>query len=90
METTGNIVTKKFGQNSFTFNVGEIMTSKGSKKFVFVEQTTEWTEEDNEIFGFVMPKAVTSWKFYFDVLTTEFGAINLAGRKLIKDWKNII
>ena len=89
METTGNIVIKKLGQNTFTFNVGEIMTSKGSKKFVFVEQITEWTEEDNEIFGFVMPNTVTSWKFYFDVLTSEFGAINLAGRKLIKDWKKI-
>ena len=65
------------------------MTIKGSKKFVFVEQVTEWTEEDNEIFGFVMPNTVTNWKFYFDVLTTEFGAINLAGRKLIKNWKNI-
>ena len=59
------------------------------KKFVFVEQVTEWTEQDNEIFGFVMPNTVTSWKFYFDVLTTEFGAINLAGKKLIQNWKNI-
>lgn len=48
MTTTGNIVTKTFGQNT-----------------------------------------ITTWKFYFDVLTTEFGAINLAGRKLIKNWKNI-
>ena len=89
METTGNIITKTFGQNTFTFNVGEILTSQGSKKFVFVEQVTEWTSEDNEIFGFVMPPVVTSWKFYFDILTTEFGAINLAGRKLIKNWVKI-
>ena len=36
-----------------------------------------------------MPNTVTSWKFYFDILTTEFGAINLAGKKLIQNWKNI-
>lgn len=90
MTTTGNIVTKTYGQNTFTFNVGEILTNKGSRKFVFVEQVTKWTSEDNEIFGFVMPNTVTNWKFYFDVLTTEFGAINLAGRKLIKNWVCII
>ena len=72
MTTTGIIITKTFGQNTFTFNVGEMLTNKGSKKFVFVEQVTEWTEQDNEIFGFVMPNTVTSWKFYFDSLTEAF------------------
>jgi hypothetical protein len=86
---TGIIITKIIGQNTFNFNVGEMLTNKGSKKFVFVEQITEWTEEDNEIFGFIMPNTVTGWKFYFDVCTTEFGAINLAGKKLIQNWKNI-
>lgn len=86
MNTTGIIITKEIGQNKFTFNVGEILTKKGSKKFVFVEQVTKFTEEDNKIFGFEMPNAVTNWKFYFDVLTTEFGAINLAGKKLINNW----
>ena len=33
MTTTGNIITKIYGQNTFTFNVGEIITKKGSKKF---------------------------------------------------------
>ena len=36
-----------------------------------------------------MPNTVTSWKFYFDILTTECRAINLAGKKLIQNWKNI-
>lgn len=71
---------------------GGDMTENQIKELFFLgyfeEKPTQ--EEDNEIFGFVMPKTVTSWKFYFDVLTTEFGAINLAGRKLIKDWKNIM
>jgi len=89
MTTTGNIITKTFGQNTFNFDVGEIITNKGSKKFVFVEQVTEWTEQDNEIFGFIMPNTVTNWKFYFDICTTEFGAINLAGKKLIKNWEKI-
>ena len=40
MTTTGIIITKTFGQNTFTFNVGEMLTNKGSKKFVFVEQVT--------------------------------------------------
>jgi hypothetical protein len=86
---TGNIVTKTYGQNTFTFNVGEVITNKGSQKFVFVEQCTTWSDEDNKIFGFEMPNNIINWKFYFDVLTTEFGAINLAGKKLIKHWKNI-
>jgi len=89
MATTGNIITKVYGQNTFTFNVGEMFTNKGSKKFVFVEQTTKWTEEDCRVFGFDMNDTVTNWKFYFDICTTEFGAINLAGGKLIKYWKNI-
>lgn len=50
MTTTGNIITKIYGQNTFT---------------------------------------ITNWKFYFDILTTEFGAINLAGKKLINNWENI-
>jgi len=89
MTTTGNIITKTFGQNTFTFNVGETITRKGSVKFVFVEQVTKWTKEDNKIFGFDMEDTVTNWKFYFDILTTEFGAINLAGNKLINNWENI-
>jgi hypothetical protein len=89
MTTTGNIITKTYGQNTFTFNVGEIITKKGSEKFVFVEQVTKFNDEDNKIFGFDMPNAVANWKFYFDILTTEFGAINLAGKKLINNWENI-
>lgn len=89
MTTTGNIITQTYGQNIFTFNVGEMLTNTGSKKFVFVEQETKWTEEDNEIFGFLMQNTITNWKFYFDITTTEFGAINLAGKKLINNWKNI-
>ena len=89
MTTTGIIITKIYGQNTFTFNVGEILTNTGSKKFVFVEQETVFTLEDNQIFGFTMPNAIINWKFYYDITTTEFGAINLAGKKLIKYWKNI-
>lgn len=89
MTTTGNIITKVYGQNTFIFNVGEMLTNKGSKKFVFVEQITKWAEEDNAIFGFVMNDTITNWKFYFGICTTEFGAINLAGKKLIKNWENI-
>lgn len=89
METTGNIITKTYGQNTFTFNVGEIITKKGSKKYVFVTQTTVWTKEDNEIFGFEMEDSVVKFRFYFDINTTEFGAINLAGKKLINNWENI-
>ena len=89
MTTTGNIITKTFGQNIYTFNVGEMLTNTGSKKFVFVTQVTEWTKEDNEIFGFEMDNTITKWKFFFPVCTTEFGAINLAGNKLITNWENI-
>lgn len=89
MNATGNIITKTFEQNTFTFNVGEIFTKKGSKRFVFVKQITKWNKEDNEIFGFDMEDTVINWKFYFDILTTEFGAINLAGKKLINNWENI-
>lgn len=88
-DSTGFIVTKKYGQNIFRFSVGEILTNQGSKKFVFVEQETEWNQKDFEIFEMFIPNAITNWKFYFDILTTEFGAINLAGKKLIQDWKNI-
>ena len=89
MELTGNIITKVFGQNEFKFNVGEMLFNNGSKKFVFVEQITKWSNEDYKIFGMIMPDTVTNWKFYFDINTTEFGAINLAGKKLIKNWVNI-
>ena len=89
MELTGNIITKVFGQNEFKFNVGEMLFNNGSKKFVFVEQITKWSNEDYIIFGMIMPDTVTNWKFYFDINTTEFGAINLAGKKLIKNWVNI-
>jgi hypothetical protein len=89
MTTTGNIITKTFGQNTYLFNVGEILTSKGSKKYVFVTQTTVWTKEDNEIFGFEMEDSVAKFRFYFDLSTTEFGAINLAGKKLINNWEKI-
>jgi hypothetical protein len=88
-DSTGFIITKKYGQNIFRFSVGEIFTNQGSKKFVFVEQETKWNQKDFEIFGMFIPNAITNWKFYFDILTTEYGAINLAGKKLIKDWKNI-
>jgi len=89
MNATGNIITKTFGQNTFTFNVSEVITKKGSKKFVSVKQITKWSLEDNIIFGFEMENTIINYKFYFDVLTTEFGAINLAGKKLINNWKNI-
>ena len=90
MENTGNIITYTYGQNTFKFNVGEILSFKGSKKYVFVTQTTIWTKEDNEIFGFEMEDTICKWRFYFDINTTEFGAINLAGKKLIQNWVNII
>ena len=89
MTTTGNIITSNYGQNTYTFNVGEMLTNTGSKKFVFVTQTTVWTKEDNDIFGFEMEDSVAKFRFYFDLNTTEFGAINLAGKKLINNWKNI-
>jgi hypothetical protein len=89
MTTTGNIITKTFGQTTFTFNVGEMLTNTGSKKFVFIEQRTKFTKEDNEVFGFEMEDAVCKHRLYFDVTTTEFGAINLAGKKLINNWINI-
>jgi hypothetical protein len=88
-DSTGFIITKKYGQNIFRFSVGEIFTNQGSKKFVFIEQETKWNHKDFEIFEMFIPNAITNWKFYFDILTTEYGAINLAGKKLIKDWKNI-
>ena len=89
METTGNIVTIKIGQNEFTFNVGTRFTNTGTKRYVFVKQETIWNEEDLEIFGFEMPNLVINRKFYYDLTTSEFGAINLAGNKLINNWKNI-
>lgn len=36
-----------------------------------------------------MPNTINNWKFYFDLNTSEFGAINLAGKKLINNWINI-
>ena len=51
MTTTGNIITKIYGQNTFTYNVGEIITKKGSKKFCFVEQVTEFSAEDKVKFS---------------------------------------
>jgi hypothetical protein len=90
MEATGKIISKTLGQNKFTFNVGEMKTLKGkSKRFVYVTQLTEWTKEDNMLFGFEMENTVTNWKFIFDITTSEFGAINLAGKKLINNWVNI-
>ena len=90
MNNTGKILTKTFGQNKFTFNVGEMKTLKGkAKRFVYVTQLTEWTKEDNDLFGFEMENTITNWKFIFDITTSEFGAINLAGKKLINNWENI-
>lgn len=89
MTTTGNIITKNFGQNIYNFNVEEILTAKGSKKYVYVTQTTVWNKEDNKIFGFEMEDTIVKFRFYFDLNTTEFGAINLAGKKLIQNWIDI-
>jgi len=86
---TGIIITKTIDQNTFTFNVEELYTLKGIKKMVKVIQETIWSEEDNKLFGFEMEKTITKWNFYFDITTSEFGAINLAGKKLINNWENI-
>ena len=75
--------------NKFTFNVKELYTLKGIKKMVYVIQETMWNEEDNKLFGFEMENTINKWNFYFDVTTSEFGAINLAGKKLINNWENI-
>jgi hypothetical protein len=88
-ESTGIIITKIIGQNKFTFNVKELYTLKGIKKMVYVIQETMWNEEDNKLFGFEMENTINKWNFYFDVTTSEFGAINLAGKKLINNWENI-
>ncbi len=86
---TGIIITKTIGQNVFTFNIEELYTLKGIKKKVNVIQETIWNEDDNKLFGFEMENTITKWNFYFDVTTSEFGAINLAGKKLINNWENI-
>ena len=86
---TGIIITKTFGQNTFTFNVEDIYTLKGTKRAVYVIQKTVWSNEDKELFGFDIQNSMTKYKFYFDVATTEFGAINLVGKKLINNWINI-
>lgn len=86
---TGIIITKTIGQNTFTFNVEELYTLKGIKKMVKVIQETIWSKEDNILFGFEMENTITKWNFYFDITTSEFGAINLAGKKLINNWENI-
>ena len=87
--TTGNIITKTFGQNNFTFEVVDFLGSKGLKKQVKVTQETVWSKEDIEIFGMEMENNITKWNLFFDITTSEFGAINLAGKKLIKNWENI-
>jgi len=86
---TGIIVTKSIGQNTFTFNVEELYTKSGIKKNVKVIQETFWSKEDNEMFGFEMENTITKWNLFFDITTSEFGAINLAGKKLINNWENI-
>lgn len=89
-KSTGIIVNKKFGQNIFSFEVLDyIGGKKGSQKMVLITQITKFTKEDNEIFGFEMPPAVTNWKLYFPFILSEFDAINMAGKKLINNWENI-
>lgn len=88
--TTGNIITKVFGQNTFYFTVLDyIGGKKGSQKMVLITQTTEFTKEDNKIFGFEMPPSVIKWRFFFPYILSEFDAINMAGKKLIANWENI-
>ncbi len=88
--TTGIIVNRTFGQNDFSFEVLDyIGGKKGSQKLVLITQTTNFTKEDNEIFGFEMPPAVTNWRFYFPYILSEFDAINMAGKKIINNWENI-
>jgi outer membrane protein assembly factor BamB len=86
---TGIMITKTFGQNIFTFNVEDMFTLNGTKRAVYVIQETVWSNEDKELFGFDIKNSITKYKFYFDVATTEFGVINLAGKKLINNWINI-
>lgn len=88
--TTGIIVKKTFGQNSFSFEVLDyIGGKKGSQKLVIITQTTTFTKEDNELFGFEMETSVIKWRLYFPYILSEFDAINMAGKKLIKNWENI-
>ncbi len=91
METrTGIILNKKFGQNDFSFEVLDyIGGKKGSQKMVLITQTTKFTEEDTKIFGFKMDDAITKWRLYFPYNLSEFDAINMAGKKLIKNWENV-
>lgn len=89
-KSTGIIVNKKFEQNIFSFEVLDyIGGKKGSQKMVLITQITNFTKEDNEIFGFEMPPVVTKWRLYFPFILSEFDAINMAGKKLINNWENI-
>jgi hypothetical protein len=88
VQSVGIILTKQFGSNKFEFNVTSISNRyNGIMYKVNVKQTTFFTEEESKELGFDIN--VINWTFSPDFQTTEFGAINYAGKKLIEKWINI-
>jgi hypothetical protein len=88
VQSVGIILTKQFGSNKFEFNVTSISNRyNGTMYKVNVKQTTFFTEEESKELGF--DTNVINWTFSPDFQTTEFGAINYAGKKLIEKWINI-
>lgn len=53
---------------------------------VLVTQTTSFSKEEQALFG--MEKSEITYKIVAPYSKTETSAINYAGKKLIKDWKN--
>lgn len=73
----------KAGSNTFSFTVKEEKNRfKGVWYTVFVKQTTDMSELGEE-------DITITWKIPCLSSPTEHAAINYAGKKLIKDWKNI-
>ena len=84
----GKIYEKTIGSNTFFFDVfAESNRFSGTLYTVKVKQVTKFNDEEKALLG--MSENVINWKFNTTFQTTEFGAINYAGNKLIKGWVNI-
>lgn len=87
IEKVGKIYTYTEGAHKFEFELSTQISADYGCYFVTIKQTTTFTKKEQSNFG--MDKFTLTYKDFVPINTSEFGAINIIGKKYLKNWKNI-